>query len=664
MVSDFPDIPGHRIIRRIGSGGMATVYLAEQLGAGRKVAIKVLRSEHSSDPEAVQRFENEARTIGRLDHPHIVRIFDVGRTRRGEAYFTMPWLPRGDLTHQRDRHEPTAVIRNMRALLQALDYAHQRGVIHRDVKPENVMFDADNRPQLADFGIALSTAATLRLTQPGATVGSSGYMSPEQARGLPTDGRSDLYSLGVMLFELLTGDMPYHGPDALSVSIAHVEDPIPPLPAAQATWQPLIDKAMAKAPEDRFASAAEMLAALDEIAPQVLSGGSARSSRWHFVQRWSRYNRGVLVGIAAVLLTMLALLVLAWARERQNRAQQQVAARLSAAQSTASANPAMLSTARLDQLIREGNIRLSLGALVDPPGNNAGQRFAQILHAYPNNPEAIAGLTSLYDKLSTRIDRALADNNGAKALHLYQRAQHLANEAGIRQQAFWQQFVSGVREGTQRSLKQASRRSQDALDALQPMAQAMDLGLPELALSSRNNTSGPASAGVNDHVLSDREGGTLVVISAAGHRFAIGAAPVTRAQYARFARASGRKQASCRTPGSFFSRFRRLNWTDPGFQQEQGDPVYCVSWQDARAYLGWLSQTSGHTYHLPTPAQWRAAREVQQSGLQFPIPTREWLYCAGDCAQAPLINHSGTVTQEDAEDGYSHVGFRVARELN
>lgn len=662
MASDFPEISGHRIIRRIGSGGMATVYLAEQLGAGRKVAIKVLLPEHNRDAEAVQRFENEARTIGQLDHPHIVRIFDVGRTTSGEAYFSMPWLPRGDLTVQRDRREPGAIIRNMRALLQALAYAHERGIVHRDVKPENVMFDAAGRPQLADFGIALSTAEAVRLTRPGATVGSSGYMSPEQARGLPTDARSDLYSLGVMLFELLTGDMPYHGPDALSVSIAHVEDPIPPLPAAQAVWQPLIDQAMAKAPGDRFESAADMLAALDAIAPEVLSGSSGHGARWQFVQRWSRHNRGVLVGIAAVLLTIMALALLAYVREHQTRAQEQAVARLSGGSTAAPADQVMLSTAQLDQLIREGNIRLSLGALVDPPGNNAGQRFAKILHTYHNNPEAIAGLASLYDKLTGRIDRALADNDGASALHLYQRAQQLASDAGIRQQEFWQRFVNGVRERTSSHLQRASRHSQGALDALQPMAQAMNLAVPVLSRTSVNSKASDKTRGT---INADGAAGPLVVVPMpGGHRVAMGASPVSRAQYARFVRATGRDKSSCRTPGNFFSSFRKLSWSDPGFRQRSNEPVYCASWHDARAYLAWLSQTTGNDYHLPTAAQWRAARQAQPSGMQFPLPTREWLNCEGRCEQASFVDHSGAIMQEDSDGGYSHVGFRVVRELN
>ena len=668
MPSEFPDIPGHRIIRRIGTGGMAMVYLAEQLGAERKVALKVLLPEHNRDSEAVQRFENEARTIGRLDHPHIVRIFDVGRAVSGEAYFSMPWLPRGDLTQRHGRRDPATIISIVRALLDALAYAHKRHVIHRDVKPENVMFDKDNNPQLADFGIALSTPSGIRLTRPGATVGSSGYMSPEQARGLPTDARTDIYSVGVMLYELLTGEMPYQGPDALSVSIAHVEDPVPTLPPAQRIWQPLIDRAMAKSPEERFGSAEEMREALDAIAPTVLAGGSGHGG-WYLAWRsWNTRHHGVLIGVGAVLLAIAGLMLLALVRDRQINAQ--AAAAAAAMAKTASVTQGMafqqpiLTAAELDRLIREGNIRLSLGALVNPTGNNAGERFARILHTYPGNPEALAGLDALYQKLSDKIAGKLDDNKADEALQLYQKAQQLADRAGVRQQNFWQAFVRRSKARTQSALGRASRQSQTSLDRLTPLAEAMGLDVPDLRVTATNNPSPGKQSGRRQSDQADTGDSSFAIISAAdGSEFAISKRPVSREEYARFVRVSGRKTSSCRTVGEFFSRFRSLNWADPGFRQSASEPVYCVSWRDARAYIGWLSQSSGHRYRLPSREQWLAARQKQPGGMHLDKATREWTYCAGACNEAPVIASDGTISTRSNDDGFTHVGFRVVREL-
>lgn len=642
---------------------MAAVYLAEQLGADRKVALKVLQAEHSTEPDSVLRFENEARTVGHLDHPHIVRIFNVGRTADGQAYFSMPWLPRGDLTKRPDRHQPATIISIMRALLEALAYAHKRGVVHRDVKPENVMFDADNCPQLADFGIALSNRAELRLTRPGAAVGSSGYMSPEQARGLPTDGRSDLYSVGVMLYELLTGDMPYQGPDALSVSIAHVEDPIPTLPAVQRIWQPLIDRAMAKVPEERFSNANDMLQALEDIAPTVLSGGSGRGSWRQAWQIWNTRNRGVMVGIAAVLLAVLVLALLARHKTQQLSAPNSANAQSAAAPAAAQPPQTILTTSQLDQLIREGNIRLSLGALTEPLGNNAGDRFTRILQAYPGNPEALGGLATLYQKLGGTIGDALSHDDVDQALVLYQQAQQLADRAGIRQQPFWQPFVNDVKSRVQRKLAAASRKSQAQLNALKPMADAFQLAIPTLARPSKPKPADTAAAA--QLAAGDKTGpGLTVVRMASGQRIAISKYPVSRKEYMHFVRVSGRKASTCRTPGKFFSRLRSLNWKDPGFKQTDAQPVYCVSWSDARAYLGWLSQTSGHRHRLPTSAEWQTTKSEKPTDATFDSKTREWIYCQGPCEQAPIIAGNGRLKHEDSHVGYTHVGFRAVRELD
>jgi serine/threonine protein kinase len=259
-VAEF-EVPGHRLVRPLGRGGMATVYLAIQSSLGRPVAVKILQA---ATDETITRFEQEARTIARLQHPHIVAIYEVGRTSDGQLYYTMPYLPNGDLSKVDLRDSPSRIAAVVRALAGALGHAHKQGIVHRDVKPENVLFDQHRRALLTDFGIARASDS-LRVTREGATMGSSGYMSPEQARGQDIDGRSDLYSLGVVCYELLTGDLPYRGADALSTAIAHIEQPVPRLPPLKRSWQPFVDKALAKSPEARFQDAEEMIAALDAV---------------------------------------------------------------------------------------------------------------------------------------------------------------------------------------------------------------------------------------------------------------------------------------------------------------------------------------------------------------------------------------------------------------
>ncbi len=260
-----PHVPGYTINRHLARGGMAEVFVAEHIALKRPVALKILRMAEAGGADAVERFEQETRLIAELSHPNIVGIHDVGHSSDGALYYAMPFLPGGDLT-ARASPRPLAEIRKLLAsLLDALGYAHGKGIVHRDIKPANVLFDEHGTPQLADFGVAIRTLNSERLTQVGLTVGSTGYMSPEQARGMPVDARSDLYSVGVLAYELLTGSLPFRGVDAFEVAIAQLEQNVPRLPRERAHWQGFIDKALARQPAQRFQNAAEMATALDRI---------------------------------------------------------------------------------------------------------------------------------------------------------------------------------------------------------------------------------------------------------------------------------------------------------------------------------------------------------------------------------------------------------------
>ena len=272
----FPQIAGYRFLKRLGQGGMATVYLATQESLDRPVGIKVMDRDALADEISKQRFEHEARTIAKLSHPSIVGIHEVGRSADGRMYYSMSYLPNGDLAQRDLRNDEPAIVDVLRALLSALDYAHARGIVHRDVKRENVLFDTSNHPLLTDFGIALSTTDTTRITTAGFAVGSSGYMAPEQARGDTVDGRADIYSVGVLAYELLTGKLPFQSSDPLALALMHMQNAVPRLSAARHHWQAFIDRAMAKSPSQRFDDAQQMLQELDRIAGR---SGNALSSR-------------------------------------------------------------------------------------------------------------------------------------------------------------------------------------------------------------------------------------------------------------------------------------------------------------------------------------------------------------------------------------------------
>ena len=249
------------ILALLGRGGMADVYRAEDERLGRQVALKAVPPEFARDPGRVERFEREVRAVAGLNHANIVTVYEFGR---GEAqqFYTMELMPGGDLKARIRAHpegiSPAEAREVALAMSRALDYAHRQGFVHRDVKPENILFGEDGRPKLTDFGIARAMSEGTRMTAAGMSIGSPHYMSPEQARGLKVDGRSDLYSLGVVLYEMLTGRLPFDADDTFAVGLSHINDPVPQLPPALSNWQQVLDRLLAKSPEDRYGSAGEL----------------------------------------------------------------------------------------------------------------------------------------------------------------------------------------------------------------------------------------------------------------------------------------------------------------------------------------------------------------------------------------------------------------------
>ncbi|MDW7759183.1 MAG: TonB family protein [Acidobacteriota bacterium] len=265
MKSDFPRIPGYWIERELGRGGMGIVYLAHEGKLDRMVAIKVVELLNMQAGEQAERFINESRTAARLQHSNIVPIYDVGL--EGNLYYmAVEYFPGGTLRDLLNAGPiPGGALLVVERLADALHYAHSLGFIHRDVKPENIIFRRDGTPVLSDFGIARAVDAITRLTQAGKAVGTPHYMSPEQARGLDLDGRADLYSLGVVFYEMLTGDVPYEAQDNIAVAIKHIQEPIPGLPPHLSHFQSLLEKMMAKDREARVQTGEELSRLIQEM---------------------------------------------------------------------------------------------------------------------------------------------------------------------------------------------------------------------------------------------------------------------------------------------------------------------------------------------------------------------------------------------------------------
>jgi len=701
---DAPGIPGYRIRRPLGRGGMATVWLAVQESLDREVAIKVMSPEALADESAKQRFEQEARTIARLEHPGIVGIHEVGRTAAGHPYYVMPYLARGALGQRDYRDDEGSVFDILASLLSALEYAHARGIVHRDVKAENVLFDAGNRPRLTDFGIALSKEDRSRITTAGLALGSGGYMAPEQARGEEVDGRADLYSVGVLAWELLTGRLPFHSSEPLALALMHAQDPVPKLPEALSHWQDFIERAMAKAPEDRFRNAREMLDALERLRAEFEvdeDGGPAPEVvplRERLARLAPRLRGPALLAAGTATALLAAWLLWAWLPgvlvDRDAREPAAVAAPDRASQAALPRREGSLA-----ELVADGERQLEAGQLLAPGDDNAADTWQSAAAIDPDDPAVAEGLDRTLRALAEAVAEDIRAGNDDQARTGFARARELAERTGREAGSAWQ----AVREATHDAALERLQRALDGFnrDAGESAAELVaSLGLDHPDLQARSERTrdlprpGQRLAG---------EPSMVFVSPAQGDRPAWAAmtTPVTVAEYRRFASAVNRSPANCHLPASLVRVFARKTWDDPPFDQNADHPVVCVNFDDARTYAEWLSARNGTRLRLPRSSEWRRMAAGVPAGqcntarlgcggnrgtlgvgryAASPLGLRdvngnvsEWLLdCAGSCTRRLVGGPSwrddpGTAaaTTQDvaAERGHEFVGFRLVREL-
>lgn len=575
---DLPRIAGYAVEDALGSGGMATVYRGRQLTLDRPVAIKILRAIGRDAAELNLRFEQEAQLIAALDHPNIVAIYEVTHTEQGNACYIMPLLPHGDLeSRPRPMPEPE-VKRILAAVLSALGHAHAKGVVHRDVKPANVLFDARGNPLLADFGVAMKLDSDHRLTAHGRTVGSSLTMSPEQARGELVDGRSDLYSVGCLAFQLLLGYAPFDGNDFLAVALRHQQDPIPNMPPHLAHWQNFFQLALAKRPEDRYPDAEAMAQALTELQADYKGSSGARSGQ-------PRNIRPMVAAAAALFLVVAAL---GWYSFRL----------VDETPSTTAAAAAHPEWANISTAIEQRQ-------WFDGSGNSADVLLTPMFAVEPIDSRAL----DLRDQLLDLVSADFIDSDDLRLKAWLPRWSALVNASHAQALPPVQRVVSAL-ELRLRPALEAARNARDRSEAGEQLALAQLLPAPSTGFAELLGM--VARFPARGEPFRDGDGPDLLLIPAGrlpGFEapFAVTRFEITRADYLRFAEASKRRPSSCRDGG------RSLSWRDPGFPQTATDPVVCVSFKDAQAYAAWLSVQSGRQYRLLNLSEWQALSKAARA---------------------------------------------------
>jgi serine/threonine-protein kinase PpkA len=668
----LPEIAGYKMLRVLGHGGMSTVYLAQQLSLGREVAIKVMLPEALADEIGRRRFENEARTIARLDHPHIVKIHEVGRTSLGLPYYVMAVLRRGHVGKRHLALDESKVRTILQALLSALGFAHSRGVIHRDVKAENVLFDETDRAMLTDFGIALRRGYGARVTTDGVAVGSTAYMAPEQARGIEVDLRADLYSLAVLGWEMLVGTLPYQATDALSMALKHVQDPIPRLPPELAHWQRFFDRALAKAPIDRFPDSQDMLEAMNQVPhaqQQPMRAAFARLSNKFTTRQW-------LMGAASVAVIAIAGITLMPERPRQSLMFSTTSVSTPKIDDDGGFDPTLGApvpdpTGALLRAAPESAAQPYVGAaqeqlqqrrLVSPSGNNAYDSVMVAWRTDPSHPSLSELTTRLVDTLCSETLRQVRQGSDNSAQEFLDRAERLSQRNDNRDAQRLSQLRKDLGSAFDTRMNEAQRKTdRKAAKAIIASAKAFDLPQAQIAALQAKTSKMIPQPG--ERIAN--QSGEMTVTAANGKTVAISQTPISRDSYSDFAKSTQRAPALCRERVSLLRVLAPRTWESPGFEQSNSQSVVCVSWQDAEAYARWQSQRSKSRYRLPTASEAQTVAKSQNGKA-----VAEWVSdCGtGGCTRR-LTNGKGWRATAasgralDASRGYDDVGFRLVREL-
>lgn len=437
------EIPGYIIQKEIGKGGMATVYLAIQESLGRPVVLKILDDVDADESQDLtERFMAEGRIIASLTHPYIITIYDIGIA-NNSLYISMEYVQGGDLKQRLELPmSEDEALEILAKVSSALNEAHKHGIVHRDVKPANILFRDSRTPLLTDFGIAKQVDTEHDLTSTGIFLGSPNYVSPEQADGVKIDGRTDIYSLGCIFYEMLTGQKPYTSTSVIDIVIQHKQAPVPQLPEDLAEYQPLLNGMMAKDRDKRIADAETLVQAVEKLQRKhkrrLADLDFDITGTLNQIDPAKREKRGKQILVSMLLVGLILFSTLEYVDIRLKAPTtprganastntvltetsgnvsivEQVQSRAEAAPAPTMQQPTPVAGPDLDEVLNAliwlGDESLTAFKLTYPPKDNAYYYFNRLLELDPGNQVAINGIYRIADQYAVLAEEAMRNND-------------------------------------------------------------------------------------------------------------------------------------------------------------------------------------------------------------------------------------------------------------
>jgi len=599
-MAELVEIPGYKVESVLGYGGMSTVYLAEQVSLGRRVALKVMAESLTHDPTYTKRFLKEARIIAQLTYPYIIVIYDYGVV-GAQHYIAMECVDGGDLFRRvKTTMRVSEIIKVMVQVAKALAYAHGKGYIHRDIKPGNILFREDGTVVLSDFGLAKGLSDNTQVTAAGMTLGTPAYMSPEQAFGEQVDSRSDLYSLGCVFYFMLTGAKPYTADNPVALAMKHLRDPIPQLPDEYRWLQPILDKLMAKKPEDRYQYGEDLAKELEQYSDEdsvtpikpSLFGDNGRQHEQHDELRLeendSPTTEEVLKAVddfsnqrvkpASIDSPPLSLL------EDGDSVDSLDIGELSPLPASAEHKPRRIdSRDYLKQKVDETEVQRATEPSVAPVQRAAEPSVQAAVQPVPQegirerSRGEIPSVSIRKASEKPKISKLVVASIGAAIVITVVNVGaglYLASQRNVPE-------ISKVDEQVQLSESRWTAPTRKQVTFADPLASG-GTGPKMVVVAKGSYEMGDISGRYGPSARPVR---TVHI----GRDFAIGVNEITFDEFDQFSRATGRPLAD-------------------DHQWGRGNrPAISVSWQDATDYAAWLSRETGNRYRLPTEAEWEYA---------------------------------------------------------